>query len=332
MEIESKWLDTFRERFNKEYEDWVKLKNKGKYSQKAFAEYIGLANKNVVQRYLSNSNQTIQTDDLCLISKKLNVSTDYLLGFKNIKSYEETENEKAILKVSKLTGIKTESLFRFAELKALEDSNLTFYTDGFDLYLNTLNKEKANRDFDTNYKEFCKTKLNNLSKQLNNLVKTYELYSTNSYEDALKILNKAMCSKGLLEILITISKLTYFIEITNKIDTNKEKSIYELITWVGEETESEFSLDLAKEEVIDSLLSRISKLIRNEIENYEEIHGLDLNTINCFNKSINKLMDEIKKEVNIDSITKDKASPLYYNFKLNEDLEKNIIEKANKKE
>ena len=332
MEIESKWLDTFRERFNKEYEDWVKLKNKGKYSQKAFAEYIGLANKNVVQRYLSNSNQTIQPDDLCLISKKLNVSTDYLLGFKNIKSYEETENEKAILKVSKLTGIKTESLFRFAELKALEDSNLTFYTDGFDLYLNTLNKEKANRDFDTNYKEFCKTKLNNLSKQLNNLVKTYELYSTNSYEDALKILNKAMCSKGLLEILITISKLTYFIEITNKIDTNKEKSIYELITWVGEETESEFSLDLAKEEVIDSLLSRISKLIRNEIENYEEIHGLDLNTINCFNKSINKLMDEIKKEVNIDSITKDKASPLYYNFKLNEDLEKNIIEKANKKE
>lgn len=88
-------MKSFREKINEEYENWVICSNNGKKSQRAFAEYLGLANKWTIQRYLSGS-QMPQTDDLVLIAKRLDVSIDYLCGLTNIRAIGGLKNSEEL--------------------------------------------------------------------------------------------------------------------------------------------------------------------------------------------------------------------------------------------
>ena len=95
------WYESLGKTIKKE------LNEKG-ISQREFVKKIGINEANF-SKYLKGE-KTPQADTLIKISKGLNCSLDYLLGLSKTKYIEPTDDEKAIIKISELTGLKVETL------------------------------------------------------------------------------------------------------------------------------------------------------------------------------------------------------------------------------
>lgn len=95
------WYESLKETIKRE------LEPKG-ISQREFARSIEIDEVNF-NKYL-NGTKTPRIDTLIKIAKGLDCSLDYLLGLSKAKYVEPTEDEKAILKVSELTGLEVETI------------------------------------------------------------------------------------------------------------------------------------------------------------------------------------------------------------------------------
>ena len=99
--IKMEWYESLKETIKRE------LEPKG-ISQREFARSIEVDEVNF-NKYL-NGTKTPRIDTLVKIAKGLDCSLDYLLGLSKAKYVEPTEDDKAILKVSELTGLNVETL------------------------------------------------------------------------------------------------------------------------------------------------------------------------------------------------------------------------------
>ncbi len=90
------------------------LNEKG-ITQREFVKKIGINEANF-SKYLKGE-KTPQADTLIKIAKGLDCSLDYLLGLSKTKYAEPTEDEKAIAKVSELTGLECETIKEMIDLK-----------------------------------------------------------------------------------------------------------------------------------------------------------------------------------------------------------------------
>lgn len=84
-------------------------------SQREFIKKIGINEANF-SKYLKGE-KTPQADTLIKIAKGLDCSLDYLLGLSKSKYIEPTEDEKAITRVSELTGLEAETIEGMIDLK-----------------------------------------------------------------------------------------------------------------------------------------------------------------------------------------------------------------------
>lgn len=105
-----------------------------KYTEVQFAKDIGI-NKDSMHAYL-NKKRIPNADSLVKISNGLNISVDYLLGLSKTKHIEPTEEDKAILKVSELTGLKCETIERLFHAnktceKFIKENNINFEYDDY---------------------------------------------------------------------------------------------------------------------------------------------------------------------------------------------------------
>lgn len=110
--------DNIRKLLEEEFQKRIKTNN-GKYTEFQFSKDMGI-NKDTMHCYLTGT-RIPNAESLLKISNALDVSVDYLLGISKTKHLEPTEDEKAILKVSELTGLNVETLEWFKV--AYEDSN-----------------------------------------------------------------------------------------------------------------------------------------------------------------------------------------------------------------
>ena len=143
------WYESLKETIKRE------LEPKG-ISQREFARSIEIDEVNF-NKYL-NGTKTPRIDTLIKIAKGLDCSLDYLLGLSKAKYVEPTEDDKAILKVSELTGLNVETLEWFKV--AYEDSNnylnnhsLKFEIDkytGLADYFSIINKAQEDNTNDVN--------------------------------------------------------------------------------------------------------------------------------------------------------------------------------------
>ena len=143
------WYESLKETIKRE------LEPKG-ISQREFARSIEVDEVNF-NKYL-NGTKTPRIDTLVKIAKGLDCSLDYLLGLSKAKYVEPTEDDKAILKVSELTGLNVETLEWFKV--AYEDSNnylnnhsLKFEIDkyiGLADYFSIINKAQEDNTNDVN--------------------------------------------------------------------------------------------------------------------------------------------------------------------------------------
>ncbi len=84
-------------------------------AQREFAKKLGIDEGNF-SKYLKGE-KTPQADTLIKIAKGLDCSLDYLVGLSKSKYAEPTEDEKAIAKVSELTGLECETIEEMIDLK-----------------------------------------------------------------------------------------------------------------------------------------------------------------------------------------------------------------------
>ena len=120
----------------------------GKYTEVQFAKDIGI-NKDSMHAYL-NKKRVPNADSLVKISKGLNISVDYLLGLTNIKNIEPVDDEKAIARVSELSGLKKETInylisCNYESKEIINEYNLKFENDkltGLPIYSCLYNDEK----------------------------------------------------------------------------------------------------------------------------------------------------------------------------------------------
>ena len=95
------WNESLKETIKKE------LNAKG-ISQRDFVKSVGIDEANF-SKYLKGD-KVPRADTLIKIAKGLDCSLDYLLGLSKAKYVEPTEDDKAILKVSELTGLEIETI------------------------------------------------------------------------------------------------------------------------------------------------------------------------------------------------------------------------------
>lgn len=76
------------------------LRNKQGYTREAFSEMISVSPRFLAD--LESGNVGVSISTLKTISQKLNISSDYLIGLKEMSDYE-IEKENAIQKISSMT-------------------------------------------------------------------------------------------------------------------------------------------------------------------------------------------------------------------------------------
>lgn len=155
-------------------------------TQRDFIKSIGINEANF-SSYLKGT-KTPQIDTMLKIAKGLDCSLDYLLGLTNKKSIEPTEDEKAIFRVSELTGLSLECLNKLTkngESINMYLDNILMLDDSIELIISIYNYlffKKSDRCDENDEIEF---KLYNRTKK-EFLVEDYETYKY-SFDDYLNL-------------------------------------------------------------------------------------------------------------------------------------------------
>lgn len=177
--------DNIRKLLEQEYKKRIELNN-GKYTELQFAKDLGLG-KDSMHTYLTGK-RVPNADSLVRIANGLNVSVDYLLGLSNKKSIEPTEDEKAIARVSELTGLCVENLNKLTkngEHINMYLDNILMLDDSIELFISICNylffkkSDRCDENDEIEFKFYNRTKKEFLGED-------YETYKY-SFDDYLNL-------------------------------------------------------------------------------------------------------------------------------------------------